>query len=154
MLSRHWLATTTVPVVQLRPLAIGIVPPARNFADSPDIAVTVGSARMRATPWRSKASNCPWKVLPPLLQFNRALVAEISPLIAKGLVTWNELPEAFWPNRLTPSCLTMSRRISETVTRKATWSAPRMVSELMSLPELTCGGDDTVVEVPLVVVVP
>ena len=38
------------------------------------------------------------------------------------------------PAMLTPSCLMMSRRISLIVTRRLTWSRPRMVSELITLP--------------------
>src|SRR4051812_21187102 len=42
-------------VVQSSLLGIGISPPAVNLADSPEIAVSVGSARTRETPARSNA---------------------------------------------------------------------------------------------------
>ena len=44
------IARLQTPFVQVSPPGIGIVPPARNFADSPETAVTVGSAKVRATP--------------------------------------------------------------------------------------------------------
>ena len=53
------------PPGQVSPFGIGIVPPARNFADSPETAVTVGSARVRATPCCSKACRVAREVLPP-----------------------------------------------------------------------------------------
>ena len=47
-------------------LGTGISPPAVNFAVSPEIAVSVGSARTRETPARSKArSVAVVKALPP-----------------------------------------------------------------------------------------
>ena len=61
---------------------------------------------------------------------NAALPAESAPLIAKGLYWVNaphELDEI-------PSCLAMSRRISDTVTFSMTWSRPRIVRELMTRP--------------------
>ncbi len=69
----------------------------------------------------------------PLAQFNIASVAESVPLIANGLSSLR-LPLGPLPLMVTPSCLAISRRISATVTRKLTWSSPRMVSELMTLP--------------------
>ena len=56
------------PSEQFSPLGMGIVPPARNFALSPETAVTVGSAKVCATPSRSKACNCAIMAVPPLVQ--------------------------------------------------------------------------------------
>ena len=39
-----------LPLLHDSPLTIGIVPPARNLALSPETAVTVGSASVWATP--------------------------------------------------------------------------------------------------------
>ena len=100
-------------------LGMGIVPPARNFAVSPETAVTVGSASVWATPWRSKACRVALKFWPPLTQFSAASEVATAPLIANGLSSV-KLPFGPLPLRLTPSCLMMSRRISATVTRRLT----------------------------------
>src|ERR1700733_1285520 len=114
-------------------LRMGTVPPARNFAVSPDTAVTVGSASVWATPCRSKACRVAFKFWLPLNQFRVAWVAETAPLTANGLSRL-KLPFGPLPLRLTPSCLMMSRRISATVTRRLTWSAPRIVKALITRP--------------------
>src|SRR3984957_21275463 len=115
---------------------IGIVPPARNFAVSPDTAVTVGSASVWATPCRSKACKVALMLPLPLNQFRVAseAAAAMAPLIANGGASV-KLPFGPLPLKLTPNCLTISRRISATVTRRLNWSAPRIVSELISLPD-------------------
>src|SRR5580658_8965822 len=51
--------------------------------------------------------------------------------MANGLSSM-KLPFGPVPLRLTPSCLMISRRISAIVTRKLTWSSPRIVSELIT----------------------
>jgi hypothetical protein len=81
-----------------------------NFALSPETAVTVGSASVWATPCRSKACKLALKLWFPFTQFRIPWVA------------------------LMPSCLMISRRISATVTCKLTWSAPRIVKALITLP--------------------
>ncbi len=113
--------------------AIGMVPPAMNLALSPETAVTFGSARVWATPCRSKACMLAVSVLAPLVQLSVASVAVRAPLMANGL-SRVRLPLGPPPLMLTPSCLAISRRISATVTRRVTWSRPRMVSELITLP--------------------
>ena len=45
-----------------------------------------------------------------------------------------KLPFGPVPLKLTPSCLMMSRRISAIVTRRLTWSAPRIVRALTTFP--------------------
>ena len=59
-----------------------------------------------------------------------AALALIGPLMPKGL-TWENEPKVL---EVMPSCLAMSRRISEIVTFSITWSRPRIVSELMTRP--------------------
>src|SRR6202044_426610 len=118
-------------------LRMGTVPPARNFAVSPDTAVTVGSASVWATPCRSKACKVALRLPLPLNQFRDAweAAAATEPLIANGGASV-KLPFGPLPCKLTPSCLMMSRRISATVTRRLTWSAPRIVRALTTFP---CG---------------
>ena len=109
-----------LPVLQVSLFATGTVPPAMNFALSPDTAVTVGSASVCATPWRSKACSVALKFPIPLPQLTNASVAESAPLIANGL---SSLKLPFGPLPfivVTPSCLTISRRISATVTLRLT----------------------------------
>ena len=101
------------------PLTIGTVPPARNFALSPETAVTVGSASVWATPCRSKACRVALKFWFPLTQFSIAWEVVTAPLTANGLSSV-KLPFVPVPLRLTPSCLMISRRISAIVTRKLT----------------------------------
>ena len=110
-----------------------MVPPARNFALSPETAVTVGSASVWATPWRSNACSVALKLWPPLTQFSMPSEAATAPLIANGFSSV-KLPFGPVPLMLTPSCLMISRRISATVTLRLTWSSPRMVRELMTFP--------------------
>src|SRR5579864_7776392 len=114
-------------------LRMGIVPPARNFAVSPETAVTVGSASVWATPCRSNARSVALSSPLPLNQLSVASDVATAPLIAKGL-SRVRLPFGPVPLKLTPSCLTISRRMSATVTCRLTWSAPRIVRELISLP--------------------
>ena len=76
-------------------LRIGIVPPARNFAVSPETAVTVGSASVWATPCRSKACKVALMLWLPLNQFRVASEARRrAPLIANGGV---EREASVWP---------------------------------------------------------
>src|ERR1700722_5451112 len=114
-------------------LRMGTVPPARNFAVSPETAVTVGSASVWATPCRSKACKLALKLWLPLTQFRTPSEVATAPLMANGLSRL-KLPFGPLPLKLTPSCLMMSRRISATVTRRLTWSAPRIVKALMTRP--------------------
>jgi hypothetical protein len=104
-----------------------------NFALSPETAVTVGSASVWATPCRSKACKLALKLWFPFTQFRIPWVALMAPLTANGLSTV-KLPFGPLPLKLTPSCLMISRRISATVTCKLTWSAPRIVKALITLP--------------------
>src|ERR1700733_8370741 len=120
-------------------LRMGIVPPARNLAVSPETAVTVGSASVWATPCRSKACKVALRFPLPLNQFRVASEAVaateplIAPLIANG--GWGvKVPFGPVPLKSAPSALTMSRRISAIVTRRLTWSAPRIVRALTTFP--------------------
>src|ERR1700733_15451651 len=120
-------------------LRMGIVPPARNFAVSPAPAVTVGSASVWATPCRSKACKLALRLPLPLNQLRVAweAVAATEPLIAPLIANGGssvKLPFGPVPVKLTPSCLMMSRRISAIVTRRLTWSAPRIVRALTTFP--------------------
>ena len=126
------------PPVQDSLLGIGMVPPAMNLALSPETAVTVGSASTCATPCRSKAWMVALKVVSPRAQASVASVADSAPLMANGLSILR-LPLGPLPLMLTPSCLTMSRRISATVTLRLTWSSPRMMSELITRPVASAG---------------
>ena len=106
------------------------------MALSPEIAVTVGSASVLATPCRSKACKVAEIVLLPLVQPSVRFSGATTPLIAKGLLSvraFGVVAEMLC--MLTPSCFSISRRTSVTVTRSDTWSSPRMTSELMTFPE-------------------
>src|SRR5665213_3659069 len=125
-----------LPLVgQVSPDGTGIEPPARNLALSPETAVTVGSASVLATPWRSKACKVAEKPEPlALVHPSTAWLAASAPLMANGLSSVTLLGALPAPAKLTPSCFNISRRISVTVTRTDTWSRPRMINELMTLP--------------------
>src|ERR1700730_19085183 len=88
--------------VQLGAVGTGISPPTVSFALSPETAETVGSARMRATPFRSKACKVALKVLAGLCAVSAVGMAfggypmtlpaaPITPLIANGL-NWVKVP--------------------------------------------------------------
>src|SRR5271163_3935859 len=120
-------------------LRMGTVPPARNLAVSPETAVTVGSASVWATPCRSKACKVALMLPLPLNQFRVAweAVAAMEPATLPLIVNGGssvKVPFGPAPLKLTPSCLTMSRRISATVTRRLTWSAPRIVRAVTTFP--------------------
>ncbi len=73
--------------VQVSLFGIGIVPPARNFADSPETAVTVGSASVRATPCCSKACRVAVRLWPPPTDHpSVALSSVVVPLMENGFV--------------------------------------------------------------------
>ena len=97
-----------------------ISPPTITFAISPETAVTVGSARMRATLLRSNA----WTdsdVLPGPFRVSEALLS--CPLIEKGLLLvsvpqppLNRVSAPLVGLAETPSCLSTVRETSATVT--------------------------------------
>ena len=65
-----------------------MVPPARNFALSPETAVgSVGSASVSANSCRSNACKVALKLWPPLTQFNMPSDVATAPLIANGFST-------------------------------------------------------------------
>ena len=124
-----------MPFAQISPLGIGIVPPARNLANFAGdgghrrfgdgardaLALERLQRRRQVHPRRDPAE--------------RRRRSQLSvPLTEKGLSIGEAVRARAVPVMLTPSCLTMSRRISLIVTRKLTWSRPRMVSELITLP--------------------
>src|SRR5260370_37529204 len=103
-----------VPVVdvwQVTPVGIGNSPPEINVADSPEIAVRLGSARVRTTPALSIARSVAWTdgIEPNVVA--RPLPGTSGPLLAvNGLVLLNftiVVPEAMLALRSTPICLTM-----------------------------------------------
>src|SRR5579863_10613021 len=71
--------------VQVSLDGIGIVPPARNLARSPEMAVTVGSASVWATPACSKAVSC-------AVSFSPAMFQPIVALLGRPPLTPNGLP--------------------------------------------------------------
>src|SRR5208282_5288393 len=106
--------------VQVDGPGIGISPPTVSFAFSPDTAVTVGSARTRVTPYRSKACKVADKVLLGLVAVSAVAVpfcaavakafapatpaGAITPLIGNGLNCVNVPQLAVSELVVMPSC--------------------------------------------------
>jgi hypothetical protein len=65
--------------LQLSLLGTGISPPAVNLADSPEIAVRVGSASTRDTPARSNACRVAVTEKPPRLRVPERKLPELAP---------------------------------------------------------------------------
>ncbi len=108
---------------------MGNSPPARKVALSPEIAVSVGSARVRSTPARSIA--CKVELIEPKVAVT--LVLPIDSSAAENGLAVTKLRMACPLPRplpvvvmLMPNCLTTSRCTSATVTLSMTWSRPRM----------------------------
>src|SRR5215217_6111 len=98
---------------------IGISPPAVNFADSPEIAVKVGSASTRDTPARSNACSVARAENPPRVTLaDRKLPGLALGLTGKGLTFWKLSPPSAdqLPDVLTPNCFSTVRATSATVT--------------------------------------
>src|SRR5450631_1299201 len=83
------IAPEPVAAAQVGALGMGISPPTVSFALSPDTAETAGSARMRETPYRSKACKVALKVLSGLWAESAVVVPStalaITPFMANGL---------------------------------------------------------------------
>ena len=95
-----------------------------NFADSPEIAVSVGSARMRETPACSNARKVARKENPPV--WTDAVMAlasgEREPVSGKPVLFVKTLPPSGFraaqlPLVLMPNCFRTVRATSTTVTR-------------------------------------
>src|SRR5215213_1008683 len=101
-------------------LGIGISPPAVNLADSPEIAVSVGSASTRDTPARSKACKVARAENPPRENLADRKFPGLAPgLTGKGLMFWKLSPppsEDQLPEVLMPNCFRTVRATSTTVT--------------------------------------
>ena len=99
---------------------MGNSPPEMNVADSPEIAVRLGSARVRTTPALSIARSVAWTDGIEPNDVASPLPGTSGPLLAvNGLLLLNftiVVPEFRLALRSTPICLTMSRRTSATVT--------------------------------------
>src|SRR5207302_9820107 len=120
--------TPDVVVWQVTPVGIGNSPPEINVADSPEIAVRLGSARVRTTPALSIARSVAWTDGIEPNDVARALPGTSGPLFAvNGLLLLNftiVVPEAMLALRSMPICLTMVRCPSATVTFHLTWPRP------------------------------
>ncbi len=133
----HWPIAPAVVVWQVTPVGIGNSPPSMKVADSPEIAVRLGSARVRTTPALSIARmvalteglvpNDPVSALP---ETSGALLAVNGFELLK--VT-TELPTFRLADRSMPICLMIERATSATVTFSVTWSLPRTTIELTTL---------------------
>src|ERR1700682_5302058 len=103
-----------VVVWQVTPVGIGNSPPEINVADSPEIAVRLGSASVRTTPAVSIARSVAWTDGIEPNDAPRPLPVTSGPLFAvSGLVLLNftiVVPEFRLALRSSPSCLTMSRQ--------------------------------------------
>src|SRR3981081_853129 len=126
--------TPDVDVWQVTPVGVGNSPPEIKVADSPEIAVRLGSARVRTTPALSMARSvaCTDGVEPKLPA--RALPATSGALFAvNGLLLLNfttDGAEVRLALRSMPSCLMIERWTSASVTFNITWSRPRTAIEL------------------------
>src|SRR5258708_26112340 len=79
-----------VDVWQVTPVGIGNSPPEINVADSPEIAVRLGSARVRTTPALSIARSVAWTDGIEPNDVARALPGTSGPLLAvNGLLLLN-----------------------------------------------------------------
>src|SRR3954453_9287506 len=130
-------------LVQSSLFGIGISPPAVNFADSPEIAVSVGSARTRDTPARSNACRVADAEKPPLEIPAVIRLPGLAPgLTGEGLMFWKLFPPMRFcglnadqlPDVLMPNCFNTVRPTSTTVTCSITWSLPRIERALMTAP--------------------
>ena len=122
-------------MLQFWPFGTGTSPPAVNLALSPEIAVTVGSARTRDRPARSSAFSVKLVELP--MPAPMAVAASACGCSGKGLSMLGvieKLPSRHSPLELMPSCLIALRETSETTTLTMTWSRPRIDSELITAP--------------------
>ena len=138
--------------VVVQPLTVGYgkLPPARKCADSPEIAVRVGSASVRITPACSIACKLAVTLLLnvpviPVGEFGirldcplgpKGLAVLSCPLTGKGLSLLKltvEVPRLRQPLRLMPSCFITVRSISAIVTFSMTWSRPRTTIALTIL---------------------
>ncbi|MHC2592171.1 hypothetical protein ACVIG9_006227 [Bradyrhizobium ottawaense] len=112
-----------------------------KVADSPEIAVRLGSASVRMTPALSIARMVALTVATPLARpaTPSPLLPTIGPPETENgleLLKFTTAVPAFrLALRSTPSCLTMSRRTSPTTTLSITWSRPRTTMLLTTLSE-------------------
>src|SRR3981189_2882839 len=112
--------TPAADVWQDTPAGMGNSPPEINVADSPEIAVRLGSASVRTTPALSIARSVAWTDGIDPNDARSLLSGTSGPLLAvNGLALLNftiVLPAFMLAVRSMPICLTMSRRTSATVT--------------------------------------
>ena len=135
--SYEMLVAQPNPGRQLWPDGTGTRPPALNFAVSPEIAVRVGSASVRMAPTRSAACRVKLGPCAPLrAPLNSVLViawdCNVSGLLTTAVPA--KLPICQEPLMSMPSCFRIVRWISAMVTLSITWSRPRMVRELTTVP--------------------
>ena len=106
----------------------GNSPPDKKLAVSPEMAVSVGSAKVRISPTRSKASselekdvNSPPPVFTKLFEPTNPELVPIAALLTSETVESPSWPIAL---KLTPICLVTERCISTIRTFRSTWSLP------------------------------
>src|SRR3954451_15186803 len=104
----HWPIAPPVVCWQVTPAGIGNSPPEMKVADSPEIAVRLGSASVRTTPAFSIARSVAWTDGVAPNDAERALPDTSAPLFGvNGLALLNlstDVPYLRLAQRLMPSC--------------------------------------------------